>query len=94
MKLGPEYVVWDKTSSIRFKKPGLGTIRANFVITQQLVDTVRAEVDTSPLKKSEPELTADITDQHGVVIATVTKVLSIRKVDHAHKHKRHSHSQV
>jgi acyl-coenzyme A thioesterase PaaI-like protein len=29
--LGPEYIVWDKAATIRFKKPGRGKVRASFV---------------------------------------------------------------
>ena len=32
--LGPDYVVWDKAASIRFKKPGTGTLFAKFAITE------------------------------------------------------------
>src|SRR6266508_3226810 len=28
--LGSEYIVWDKAATIRFRKPGRGTVRAKF----------------------------------------------------------------
>jgi hypothetical protein len=31
--LGPEYIVWDKTASIRFRRPGTATLFATFVLT-------------------------------------------------------------
>ena len=31
-RLGPEYVVWDKSASIRFRRPGRGTLYATFRI--------------------------------------------------------------
>src|SRR3974377_770071 len=27
--LGPEYIVWDKSAGIRFRRPGRGTVRAS-----------------------------------------------------------------
>ena len=30
--LGPDYIVWDKAATIRFKKPGKGTVKATFHI--------------------------------------------------------------
>lgn len=30
--LGPEYEVWDKAASIRFREPGRDTLRARFVL--------------------------------------------------------------
>ena len=29
--LGPEYIVWDKSATIEFKKPGRGTVSAHFL---------------------------------------------------------------
>jgi acyl-coenzyme A thioesterase PaaI-like protein len=33
--LGPKYVVWDKSASIRFKKPGKTTLYAKYKITEE-----------------------------------------------------------
>ncbi len=32
--LGPQYIVWDKAASIRFRKPAKGTVRAEFRLTK------------------------------------------------------------
>src|SRR5512138_1435607 len=42
--LGDRYVVWDKSASIRFLKPGRGTVRARFEIPAARVAEIRAEV--------------------------------------------------
>lgn len=43
--LGRDYIVWDKAASIRFRKPGKGTMRAEFRLTQEQIDALRAQVD-------------------------------------------------
>ncbi|HVP64109.1 MAG TPA: DUF4442 domain-containing protein, partial [candidate division Zixibacteria bacterium] len=32
--LGREYIVWDKAASVRFRKPGRGTVRAEFRLSE------------------------------------------------------------
>jgi acyl-coenzyme A thioesterase PaaI-like protein len=33
--LGPQYIVWDKAATIRFRKPGRGTLYARFAIEEE-----------------------------------------------------------
>jgi hypothetical protein len=42
--LGPDYVVWDKAATIRFKKPGRSTLHASFVLSDAELDGIRADV--------------------------------------------------
>src|SRR5208282_1249110 len=35
--LGKDYIVWDKAASIRFKKPGRGTVFANFRLSEEQI---------------------------------------------------------
>ena len=42
--LGRDYIVWDKSASIRFKKPGSGTVSARFRLSQQQVEEIRQAV--------------------------------------------------
>lgn len=79
--LGPEYVVWDKAASIRFRRPGRGTVHARFAIDQVLVDELRAGADT--LDKVERTLSVNITDDAGAVIAEVERLVHIRRKDRA-----------
>jgi len=39
--LGPEYLVWDKAATIRFKKPGRGKVRAEFRLSDEQLDETR-----------------------------------------------------
>jgi acyl-coenzyme A thioesterase PaaI-like protein len=75
--LGPGYVVWDKAACIRFKKPGRGTVRAEFRLTREEVEAVRARVEVEP--KVEPVYVVNVYDAEGSVIAEVEKTLYVRR---------------
>ena len=75
--LGPDYVVWDKAAHIRFRRPGKGTVRAEFRITDQQLDEIREQLKTEP--KLEPTYPVEVKDESGAVVAEVQKVLHIRK---------------
>ncbi len=75
--LGPDYIVWDKAASIRFRKPGRGRVRAEFRLTDAQLDDIRAQLTTLP--KYEPTFVVEVKDEAGDVVAEVQKVLHIRK---------------
>ena len=75
--LGSGYIVWDKAGSIRFIKPGRGTLVAEFEVTQAMVDEAIAK--TAGGAKFEPTYAVDLKDGEGAVVATVEKTLYIRK---------------
>jgi hypothetical protein len=75
--LGPEYIVWDKAASIRFRKPGKGKVRAEFRLTDEQLDDIRERLKTDP--KYEPIFTVEVRDESGEVVTEVQKVLHIRK---------------
>ena len=75
--LGKDYVVWDKAGSVRFLKPGRGTLTAEFVVTQAMVD--EALEKTRDGAKFEPTYAVELKDGEGTVVATVEKTLYIRK---------------
>ena len=75
--LGPDYVIWDKASSIDFKLPAKGTVHASFHIDDALLADIR--VRTASGEKYEPTYSVEITNQHGEVVATVTKTIYIRR---------------
>ena len=74
--LGPGFVVWDKAATVRFKRPGRGTLRATFKLPWKEVEAVRAEVAANG--RAERTYTVDLVDAAGVVHMTCDKVLSIR----------------
>ena len=75
--LGPEYIVWDKSASIRFRKPGKGTVRAHFEFTDAQLDDIRGQLKTLP--KYEPTYTVEVKNEAGEAVAEVQKTLHIRK---------------
>ena len=75
--LGPEYIVWDKAAGIRFRKPGKGTVRAEFRLTDAQLDDIREQLKTLP--KYEPIYTVEVKDGSGDLVAEVQKTLHIRK---------------
>jgi hypothetical protein len=74
--LGRDYIVWDKATSIRYKKPGRGTVRAEFRLSDSQIDDIREKLKTLP--KYEPVFTVEVKDEAGVLIAEVEKVLHVR----------------
>ena len=77
--LGREYIVWDKGASIRFRKPGKGTVRAEFRLTDAQIDDIREKLKTLP--KFEPTFWVEVKDEAGVVIAEGEKLLYVRRKD-------------
>ncbi|MFZ0867987.1 MAG: DUF4442 domain-containing protein [Candidatus Sulfotelmatobacter sp.] len=75
--LGGDYIVWDKAATIRYKKPGRGTVRAQFRLSDSQIDDIREKLKMLP--KYDPVFTVEVKDEAGVVIAEVEKVLHIRK---------------
>jgi acyl-coenzyme A thioesterase PaaI-like protein len=77
--LGKEYVVWDKAATIRYRKPGRGTVRVEFRLLDSQIEEVREKLRTLP--KYEPVFLVDVKDEAGVVIAQVEKLLHVRRKD-------------
>ena len=75
--LGREYLVWDKSANIRFRKPGTGKVRASFRLSDEEIEEIRKEVDSKG--KCEPEFLVEVKDETGTVIAEVRKLLYVRK---------------
>jgi Domain of unknown function (DUF4442) len=76
-QLGPDYIVWDKAATIRFKRPGRGTVKARFHISADTIEDIRAQADRE--SKVEPQFQVLVTDGDGNVIAEVDKLLYVRK---------------
>ena len=75
--LGRDYIVWDKAATIRYRKPGKGTVRAEFRLSDSQIEDIREKLKTLP--KYEPVFSVEVKDEAGVVIAEVEKVLHVRK---------------
>jgi acyl-coenzyme A thioesterase PaaI-like protein len=77
--LGPGYVVWDKEATIRFRRPGRGTVRAIFHVPVERVAEIRAAADRDG--KVEPRFTAQVLDEAGEVVAELEKLIYVRRKD-------------
>ena len=87
-KIGSKYFVWDKATNIRFKKPGRGKLTARFEMPNNVVDNIRRQADD--LDKIEPIFNVDIKDKEGNVVATVEKLLSIKRKDKVRSYREKS----
>ena len=75
--LGRDYIVWDKSASIRFRKPGKGKMRATFRLTEEQIESIRQQLQTQ--EKVEPTFIVPVTDEAGELVAEVQKLLHVRK---------------
>lgn len=74
-RLGPEFVVWDKAASIRFRKPGRSTLGATFRVDEAEVAEIRRLLREQP--KVDRTYAVDLRDADGVVHAEIQKVVHI-----------------
>jgi acyl-coenzyme A thioesterase PaaI-like protein len=77
--LGKDYIVWDKASEIKFKKPGKGTISATFNLSAQQLKDLKELADKND--KVEPTYIVQVKDEKGDVVAEVSKTLYVRRKD-------------
>ena len=79
--LGKQYIVWDKSATIRFKKPGKGTVFASFRLSDQQIEEIKQALESQ--EKIERTFLVQVKDESGNVIAEVEKLLHIRRKDQA-----------
>jgi hypothetical protein len=77
--LGPEYVVWDKSASIRFKKPGRSTLYARFYVPEEETQAIREALQSA--RSVDRNYTIELVDNAGEVHAIIEKVIYIRRKD-------------
>lgn len=75
--LGPGYVVWDKSATIDFRKPGRGRVWCEFHVDAPLLERIRQE--TLDGGKSEPVIEVQVYDPQREVVAAVSKTLYVRR---------------
>lgn len=75
--LGKDYIVWDKAATINFRKPGRGTVYAEFNLTDDHLADIKKQLET--VNKLDYVFKVEIKDDAGKLIADVDKVLYIRK---------------
>lgn len=76
-RLGPGYRVWDRAAEIVFVKPGRGTVAAEFVLGEDVLDEIRAA--TAGGDKHLHWFESAVTDEKGEVVARVRKQVYVRR---------------
>jgi hypothetical protein len=75
--LGRQYVVWDKAASIRYKKPGLGRVRAEFRLSEERLEEIRMGLEAEG--RLDVRFVVEIKDEEGGVVAEVERVIYCAK---------------
>lgn len=75
--IGQEYIVWDRSASIEFLRPGRGPVSAVFELTPERIAEVLEA--TAAGDKYQPSWPVEIRDDAGVVVARVLKTLYVRR---------------
>lgn len=75
--LGRDYIVWDAEASIKFVSPGRGVVKAQFVITDEMLADIKA--NTANGEKYLPTYEVMIKDEQDNLVAKVEKKLYIRR---------------
>ncbi|ELR73819.1 hypothetical protein C900_01429 [Fulvivirga imtechensis AK7] len=77
--LGSEYKVMDKGASIRYVKPGKGTLRCTFYISEDKIREIKEEIDQ--IGKNDYTFLCEVTNEEGEVVTEVEKIVYVRKKD-------------
>ena len=75
--LGKDYIVWDKAATINFLRPGKGKVLADFILTEDDIQTAVVATENNQVYK--PSRTIEIKDSQGDIVAMVKKDLYIRR---------------
>jgi len=79
--LGDDYIVWDKSATIDFMRPGTGTVTASFEITDEEVLAIREQTGNNG--RYRPEFRIKVVDEKGKTVARIKKVLYVRRKNSA-----------
>lgn len=75
--LGSEFLVWDKSAAITFRKPGRGALTADFNVSES--DTIDIIETLEHSEKMDKVYTVQLVDPDGEVCAQVEKTMNIRR---------------
>lgn len=75
--LGSQYVIWDKSGYIRFRKPGRARLTGRFVVTDEDIEAIRSTLETEP--KVERTFKTTLVDAAGEVHAEIERLVHIRR---------------
>ena len=75
LHLGHDYIVWDKAGTVRFRKPGRGTLYAEFIIEDAEISFVRRTV--ADQGECERIYTVELKDAQGLVHTEVERTVYV-----------------
>lgn len=75
--LGKDYVVWDKSANIRFKRPGKETLFAKFLIDAKEISEIKLKLEDT--KFIDKIYKIELKDKNGTVHCIVEKTLYLSK---------------
>ena len=75
--LGDGYVVWDKAAKIKFRKPGKGTLFADFQLTTDEISEIKDLAENN--RSIDRIYNVELKDTSGVIHAEIEKTLYISK---------------
>ena len=78
--LGKDFVVWDKAGNIKFLRPGKSTLTAQFMLTPELIEQIRSEVEG--LGEKDYVLDVELKDTNSKVVAHVQRKLYVATKQH------------
>ena len=78
-RLGPEYIVWDYSASIRFVKPGRGRVHAEFRLTDEDLERVREH--TRDGERFLFDHVVEVFNREGEVVAKIDRTLYFKRKD-------------
>ena len=84
--LGENYVVWDKSANIKFKKPINKTVYARFLITDELLTHIKTTI--AEQKKMTLNMTTQFEDETGMVYAEIAREIFIADKEYYKNNKK------
>lgn len=75
--LGREYIIWDQSASIKFLKPGTGTVTCIFEVSPKRLAEIKKEVDE--VGKGSFHFECEIVNDKGVVVSALEKIVYARR---------------
>ena len=75
--LGRDYIVWDKTATVRFRKPGRTTLFATFLLTEEELEDIRTKLTSAD--RIDRVYAIQLVDADGTVHADVEKTIQVRR---------------
>jgi acyl-coenzyme A thioesterase PaaI-like protein len=81
--LGRDYVVWDKSANIQFKRPGKDTLYAKVLIKPEEIVEIKAALETT--KSLDRVYRVELVNKAGKVHAIIEKTLYFSKKDRNNK---------